>query len=284
MVQNPDDKLRLQLSLTQMRILLFLTAPFKVILFPTITFSCYLLYLIGFLFIKLFKLRYEYWRNYCMRLWGNLTIKLFSMEVRLEGSPPKPPFFLVSNHLSYLDIPIYSAFTDTTFVSKSEIKSWPIVGFMAKTLGIIFIDRTKRSDVKRVNNLIAENLNDRQGVVLFPEGTTSPGLEVLRFRPSLLQHAAESDIHVSYSSLRYETAADDSPAYKSVCWWGNKNMLKHLFILSKNRKIIVNIRFGEETLTLNDRKLLAEELHKKVTSIFEPVTKNVDEEFVPIQF
>lgn len=219
-----------------------------------------------------------------MRLWGKLTIKLFSIEVRLQGIPPKPPFFLVSNHLSYLDIPIYSAFTDTTFVSKSEIKSWPIVGFMAKTLGILFINRNKRSDVKRVNNLIAENLNDQQGVVLFPEGTTSPGLEVLRFRPSLLQHAAESDIPVSYSSLRYETTKDDLPAYKSVCWWGNKNLLKHLYFLSKNRKVFVDIRFGDETVTNDDRKLLATELHKKVSTIFEPVTQQIDEDFVPLQF
>lgn len=206
------------------------------------------------------------------------------MKVRLKGTPPTPPFFLVSNHLSYLDIPIYSAFTDSTFVSKSEIKSWPVVGFMAKTLGILFIDRNRRSDVKRVNYLISESLNDQQGVVLFPEGTTSPGLEVLRFRPSLLQHAAESNIKVSYSAIRYETTKKDLPAYKSVCWWGNKNLLSHLFELSKNRKVYVDIRFGDETLRNDDRKVLAAELHNKVTSIFEPVTQKIDEKFVPIQF
>lgn len=219
-----------------------------------------------------------------MRLWGKLTIILFSMEVRMKGSPPKPPFFLVSNHLSYLDIPIYSAFTDTTFVSKSEIKSWPVVGFMAKTLGILFVDRNRRSDVKRVNNLIADSLNDQQGVVLFPEGTTSPGMEVLRFRPSLLQHAAESEISVSYSSIRYETDEKDIPAYKSVCWWGNTNLLTHLFILSKNRKVYIDLRFGDEKVRNNDRKMLATELHKKVTSLFEPVAQKIDEEFIPVQF
>lgn len=266
-----------------MRILLFLTAPIKVFLFPMITLICYLLYLAGFIFIKIFRMRYEYWRNSCMALWGKSVIKLFSMQIRLEGTPPKPPFFIVSNHLSYLDIPIYSAFMDTTFVSKAEVKKWPIVGFMATTLGIIFIDRKKRSDVKRVNNMIASNLNDKQGVTLFPEGTTSPGLEVLNFRPSLLEHAAVSNIDVSYSSLRYETSEKDLPAYKSVCWWGNKSMLKHLFLLSKNRKVFVDIRFGAETVNKNDRKDLAIELHKKVTSIFEPVTKKIEEEFVPLQ-
>ncbi len=267
-----------------MRILLFVTAPIKVFLFPLITLICYLLYLVGYLFIKVFRMRYEYWRNKCMALWGRMVIKLFSMEIRLEGTPPKPPFFIVSNHLSYLDIPIYSAFIDTTFVAKAEIKKWPVVGFMATTLGIIFIDRTKRTDVKRVNNLIASNLNDQQGVTLFPEGTTSPGLEILRFRPSLLEHAAVSNIDVSYSTLRYETLEKDQPAYKSVCWWGNKSMLKHLFQLSKNRKVLVDIRFGAETVNHTDRKILAMELHKKVTSIFEPVTHQIEEDFVPLKF
>lgn len=267
-----------------MKILLLVTAPIKVFLFPMITLICYLLYLVGFIFIKIFRMRYEYWRNTCMALWGKSVIKLFSMEIRLEGTPPKPPFFIVSNHLSYLDIPIYSAFIDTTFVSKAEIKKWPIVGFMAKTLGIIFIDRKKRSDVQRVNNLIASNLNDRQGVTLFPEGTTSPGLKVLNFRPSLLEHAAVSNIDVSYSSLRYETYKKDLPAYKSVCWWGNISMLKHLFLLSQNRKVFVDIRFGEETVNNNDRKLLTMELHEKVASIFKPVAKKIEEEFVALQF
>lgn len=219
-----------------------------------------------------------------MALWGKMVIKLFSMEIRLKGNPPKPPFFIVSNHLSYLDIPIYSAYIDTTFVAKAEIRKWPVVGFMAETLGIIFVNRKKRSDVKRVNNLIASNLNDRQGVILFPEGTTSPGLEVLRFRPSLLEHAAVSNIDVSYSSLRYETSENDLPAYKSVCWWGKKSMLKHLFMLSKNRKVFVDIRFGAETVTNKDRKDLAMELHKKVTSIFDPVAKRIEEDFVPLEF
>lgn len=219
-----------------------------------------------------------------MALWGRMVIKLFSMEIRLEGNPPQPPFFIVSNHLSYLDIPIYSAFINTTFVSKAEVKEWPIVGFMAKTLGILFIDRKKRSDVQRVNNLIAQNVNDKQGVILFPEGTTSPGLEVLNFRPSLLEHAAVSNIEVSYSSIRYETLESDLPAYKSVCWWGNKSMLEHLFLLSRNRKVIVDIRFGSEKVTHTDRKILAMELHKRVNSLFEPVARQIEEEFVPLQF
>ena len=218
-----------------------------------------------------------------MRLWGNATIKLFSMNVTIDGMPPKPPCLIVSNHLSYIDIPIFSAILDTTFVAKVEIRSWPIIGFMARTLGIIFIDRRKKSDVARVNQKISDDLNDLQGVVLFPEGTTSPGMEVMRFRPSLLEHAATSEMPVSYAALRYQTGDEDQHAYKSVCWWGDINLLKHLYLLGLNRKIDVTVRFGDDTVLSQDRKELATELHRKVYELFDPVIDVIEEEFKPLE-
>lgn len=218
-----------------------------------------------------------------MRIWGKATVRLFSMKVMIEGEPPKPPFLIVSNHLSYIDIPIYSAFLDTTFVAKSEIREWPLIGFMAKTLGIIFIDRRMKSDVKRVNQKISDDLNELQGVVLFPEGTTSPGMEVMRFRPSLLEHAATSGMSVSYASLRFQTSEPDEPAYRSVCWWGKISMAKHQLLMGKNRKIDVTIRFGDKRILNNDRKELAAQLHKRVSEIFVPVIDKMDEEFNPLE-
>lgn len=218
-----------------------------------------------------------------MRIWGKATLWLFSMNVTIEGEPPKPPFLIVSNHLSYIDIPIYSAFLDTTFVAKAEIRNWPFIGFMAKTLGIIFIDRRKKSDVKRVNQKISDNLNEFQGVVLFPEGTTSPGMEVMRFRPSLLEHAAASGLSVSFASLRFQTSEPDEPAYRSVCWWGEISMARHLLLMGKNRQVDVTIRFGDHKVFNNDRKMLANQLHKKVSEIFVPVINEMDEEFKPLE-
>lgn len=218
-----------------------------------------------------------------MRIWGRATMKLFSMKVVTEGKPPKPPFLIVSNHLSYIDIPIYSAFLDTTFVSKAEIKDWPLIGFMARTLGIIFIDRHKKSDVKRVNQKISDDLNEFQGVVLFPEGTTSPGMEVMRFRPSLLEHAATSGMSVSYASLRFQTSEPDEPAYRSVCWWGKISMARHLLLMGKNRQINVTIRFGDKKILNNDRKDLADQLHRRVSEIFDPVIDEMNEEFKPLE-
>lgn len=205
------------------------------------------------------------------------------MQLIVNGTPPQPPFFIVSNHLSYLDIPIYAAVIDTTFVSKSEIRHWPIVGWMAHMLGIIFINRKLKSDVKRVNNEITEAV-ERQGVLLFPEATTSPGTEILRFRSSLLLHAAEDELDVSVAAIRYETQENDLPAYESVCWWGDTPLHSHLLTLACTCKIKVEITFSDETYTDSDRKSLAGKLEKKMNEMFVPVADSVVEEYKPAKF
>lgn len=219
-----------------------------------------------------------------MMLWGKASMFILSMEVNVHGIPPEPPFFIVTNHLSYLDIPAYSAVLKTTFVSKSEIKHWPLVGFMARSLGIIFINRKVKSDVHRVNNEISNGVNQKQGVLLFPEGTTSPGTEVLRFRPSLLEHAAKDNLPVHYAAIRYETGSSDEPAYKSVCWWGDMPLGSHLLKMGSNRKIYVDITFGDEIIKSDDRKVLAGKLEESVNKIFKPVVQQMDESFEPLEF
>ncbi len=259
-------------------------AAIKVIAFPVWTLLIYFVYAFILIFYMLFSKPYEPWRNTCMSIWGKVTAKIFSMKIETEGVAPEPPFFIVSNHLSYIDIAVYAAVLKTTFVSKMEVKHWPVVGFMARTLGIIFIDRRKRSDVHRVNEEISSQINNRQGVILFPEGTTSPGTEIMRFRPALLQYAAEEGVSVSYSAIRYQTTEKDQSAHLSVCWWGNKPMLKHLFMMGKNRSIEAAIRFGEDRVKHHDRKKLAKKLQKSVEKIFVPVIEQPDENFEPLQF
>jgi 1-acyl-sn-glycerol-3-phosphate acyltransferase len=218
-----------------------------------------------------------------MRYWGRGVLFIFSMELSVKGPPPTPPFFIVSNHLSYIDIPIYAAVIDTTFVSKSEIRHWPLVGWMAHMLGIIFINRKLKSDVKRVNNEITEAV-ENQGVLLFPEATTSPGTEILRFRSSLLEHAAEDNLAVSVAAIRYETEKFDMPAYESVCWWGDSPLHTHLLTLGCTCRIKVEIIFSEEKFSDSDRKNLAAKLEKKMKEMFVPVADTVVEDYKPVEF
>jgi 1-acyl-sn-glycerol-3-phosphate acyltransferase len=224
-------------------------------------------YAIGFLILKLFRQETGALRNYCLNRWGKSVCKILSIKVEVIGKMPEPPFFLVSNHLSYADIIIFFSVLKTTFVSKAEVKNWPMLGIMARTLEIIFIDRKRKSDVARVNQSVADQISKYKGVVLFPEGTTSSGESLLPFKPSILEHPAKSQMPVHYAYITYRTGPKDEDAINSVCWWNDESFGSHFLKFAGNRSIRARIYFGEETIHKSDRKELAAELFKKVKAL-----------------
>lgn len=244
----------------------------KSVLFILSTFLVYTIYVIGLAFVKISHIHFEPWRNRCLSLWGKIVLRILSVKVVVNGQAPEPPFFLVSNHLSYLDIPVYYSCLKTTFISKSEIRDWPVVGWMARSLGVVFIDRKRKRDIHRVNTIISKKINDRQGVILFPEGKTSAGDLILPFRPSLLEHPANEGIPVHYSVIRYQTSKKDIPARTSVSWWEEISLFRHLIRLASNRKVTAQLTFGKSAIKNDDRKVLAKELQVEAESLFIPLS------------
>ncbi len=242
----------------------------KLLLIMLVTVFCYLLVLPGYVF-SLIGLKGRAWSTYFLSLWGALMCKVIRLEITVHGTPPKPPFFFVSNHLSYVDIMMLISKLRCVFVAKNDVLSWPLFGFMTRTVGMLFVNRNKRSDVKRVNKLISDNITEEQGILLFPESTTSGGFKVLPFKASLLVYPAENNIPVHYSTIRYETPEGEINASDSVCWWGDVTFLSHFTDLLKLKKIYGTITFGDEPILNNDRKLLAEHLYRKVSEGFVPI-------------
>jgi 1-acyl-sn-glycerol-3-phosphate acyltransferase len=193
-----------------------------------------------------------------------LTI-ILNIKIEKIGTPPKAPFFMVSNHLSYVDILVMFINMNCTFVAKKEVRSWPVLGFMIMTMGVIFIDRSRKRDVNRVNETMRESLNPFQGIVIYPEGTTTGGDRVLPFRSPLLEMPASEGMPVWYSAIQYKTHPYDPPAEETVCFYGARDPFhKHLFKLACNRRIEATVIYGKEKVTAGDRKELAQRLHSKV--------------------
>ena len=193
------------------------------------------------------------------------------MQVEVIGTPPRPPFLLVSNHLSYIDVAAFRSVIDTVFVAKSDIDDWFLVGWLVRNMGTIFINRNNRRDIPRVGTEIIKKIEDGEGVLVFPEGTSTKGEEVLPFNSSLLEFAAKNDLPVSYASITYRTPEGEPNASEIVCWWDDTVFMEHLWRMFSLKEFTAIINFGTQQITNPNRKELAHELREKVKDKFIPV-------------
>ncbi len=247
-------------------------AVFKVVLLIVFTLGTYAVYFTVYLLLKLFQQPYEPWRNFYMRNWSRGMALILNIHIKRIGTPPAPPFVLVSNHVSYIDILPMFINMKCTFVAKKEVESWPVLGYMVKKTGVIFINRAIKRDVTRVNKLMSKELNEYQGIVLFPEGTTTAGDKVLPFRSSLLDFPADNSIPVYYSAIQYTTGKTDPPAEMSVCFFGGRDPFhKHVMKLASNKRIDCTVTYAEHPVKTDDRKELARLLHKSVAELADTI-------------
>jgi 1-acyl-sn-glycerol-3-phosphate acyltransferase len=130
-------------------------------------------------------------------------LKIFGYRADISGQIPTSGL-LISNHLSYLDIPAIAAATPAVFVSKADVKDWPLFGWLARWSGSIFIERERRLHVGEVNKAIEAALADGALVVLFPEGTSTNGENLLPFRTSLLEPAVRGGHEISVGRVHYD--------------------------------------------------------------------------------
>jgi 1-acyl-sn-glycerol-3-phosphate acyltransferase len=193
------------------------------------------------------------------------------MRLVSVGEPPAPPFLLVSNHLGYVDVLAFAATTGCIFVAKSDVARWPVVGSLCKATDTIFVDRGNRRDVRRVDALVEAAIRRGDGVVLFPEGTSTPGATVGDFKSSLLEYPVRSGLAVHSAAITYLTVAPAPPAHLSVCWWGEMTFPSHFLALLGMRGFEVRITYGGEPVVSDDRKMLARVLRERILQDFDPV-------------
>ena len=244
-----------------------LRAAVRLVLFVASTLGLYSIWFIARIFIP----NKIHWRQVIFGAWTMSFVRISHMKIEVIGTPPTPPFFLVTNHLSYTDIGAIRAVAKGIFVAKSDIKGWFLAGRIIRDMGTIFIDRGNRRDIPRAGEQIIERIEQGEGVVVFPEGTSTKGEKVLPFNSSFLEFAARARIPVSYASITYQTPPGELSANLAACWWEDISFFAHLWRLFKVREYTAIIHFGEEPVMNPDRKLLATELRDRVAEIFDPV-------------
>ncbi|MEZ5346863.1 MAG: lysophospholipid acyltransferase family protein [Pyrinomonadaceae bacterium] len=245
----------------------YLRAAFRMTAFFAITITIYSIWFIGDFVIP----NKPYWRQLAFRNWSKSFVKLSGMEIEILGDRPSQPFFLVSNHLSYVDIPVLRAIIDSVFVAKRDIEDWFLAGKIVGDMGNIYIDRENRRDIPVAGAKIIDTLERGEGVIVFPEGTSTKGEAVLPFNSSFFEFAAKIDLPIHYASITYQTPGSEQRASDAICWWDDSTFIEHLwrFFQLKRSKAIVN--FGFETVVKTNRKELAVELWNRVSEKFIPV-------------
>jgi len=178
-------------------------------------------------------------------MWSVKLLRILNIVLTVHGARPTPDaakLFVVSNHVSWLDIFVINAAEPSRFVAKSEIRNWPIAGRIAEAAGTIFVHRSKRSDTARTNNEIQTALAQGDTVAIFPEGTTTSGDRLLKFHTSLFEPAVSNAATVSPAAIRYYNEAgvpSDAPIFIGETTFGES-----MTAIIAARRLIANITFA----------------------------------------
>jgi 1-acyl-sn-glycerol-3-phosphate acyltransferase len=163
---------------------------------------------------------------------------ILGLQVTTAGNPFDTACLLVSNHISWLDIIVLGSFSPAHFVAKSDILAWPVIGYLAKQGGTIFVRRGDKQQAKAISEEMVWLLKQNSTVIAFPEGTTTIGDGVLPFHASLFQSALLTKATVQPVALRYEGVATQLAPFI-----GEDAFVPHLIKMLSLDKIEVHVAF-----------------------------------------
>lgn len=164
------------------------------------------------------------------------VLHLHGLEVDATGPIPIGPVILAANHLSWLDPIVIAALVPCAPVSKLDVARWPVIGSIARELGVVFVSRGDPASGARALNAAASALAHGVSVLNFPEGTTTLGTTVLPFRPGIFGTARRAGIPVVPVALAYHP--------RSLAWVGDATFLPHYLALATRRHARATVRFG----------------------------------------
>lgn len=224
--------------------------------------------------LALMRLVFSWWptakqniRYWYFVAWSRGICWLLGGQTKRYGRLPNVQCIIASNHLSYLDILVIAQFVPAVFVSKADVKSWPVIGWLTTLADTLYIERERHRDIPRANRSIAQSLSRGDNVVLFPEGTSSDSDWILPVRPPLLQVAAAENYVVSTAALHYRTKHNDPHARAAICYFGDMAFGVHVWRLLHLRGFNVDLRFSGDELCDDDRKTLALKVRRSILSL-----------------
>lgn len=212
--------------------------------------------------------RADWLHRFCVR-----ALRGLGVEIAAAGNFPERGA-LISNHLSYVDIVVFAALHPCVFVSKAEIQTWPVVGWMTTMSGTVYVERGHGDSAMKARKGMQAVLDAGLPVVFFPEGTTSNGAELLKFHGGLLAQVMKGGAWITAGRIQYTLSVDNGPKVSvgdDVCYWGERKMLPHIFKFLGLRGVRAEVRFAEGPIAFSSdllrRKEAADEARSAVAAL-----------------
>jgi 1-acyl-sn-glycerol-3-phosphate acyltransferase len=205
-----------------------------------------------------------------VQAWSLKTLALLGVRLEVRGQPPQSgPVLLVANHISWLDILVMHAARYCRFVSKADVKRWPLIGRLATGGGTIYIQRESRRDALRVVHHMAESLARTEVVAVFPEGTTGDGLELLPFHGNLVQAAISASAPAQPVALSFLDTRTRSHSH-SPSFVGDETFLGSVWRTVSGPSVTAVVHYGEpQQAQGRDRRAWATDLRSEVDALRE---------------
>lgn len=205
--------------------------------------------------------------------WHKRLLRILHIDVEINGKPAAGARILVSNHVSWMDIPVLAATEPTRFVSKAEVHGWPIAGWLADASGTFYLKRGA-GGTKRLIEDLREFVLGGGLFVFFPEGTTTDGRSLLRFQPRLFAVALESGCPVQPIALRYQPTVDGRDIAPFI---GDDDLLSHLFRVLREPGLKVELCYSEAIDPVGrNRGQLAEATQAAIQALIAPASRGAD--------
>ena len=198
-------------------------------------------------------------RHAAVRAWSRRMLRASRVRLEVRGTPHQGACLLAANHVSWLDIMALNAAQPTRFVSKSDVRDWPLLGSLVAAAGTLFVERARPRDAMRVMHDMAQCLRNGEVVSVFPEGTTSDGTHVLALHANLFQAALSAGVPVQPVLLRYVDAATGAPS-RAAAYVGDDSLLDTLRVLSAAAPLRVIVQYLP-VLQGDERRSLAAAVH-----------------------
>jgi len=194
--------------------------------------------------------------------WSKRANKILGINISQFGYPLTPNCLVSANHISFLDIIVIGSTSPVIFLAKSSLQYWPVVGWIAISINTIFLQRSNKKIIFNTIHKISNILEQGQSCVIFPEGITTIGDNVLKFHSGLFQSAINSKKPVQPVALRYQKNGDID---RTAAYIENDNFIMTLVKIMAQKKTNVDLHICKAipTQTFN-RNEIAKISHKRI--------------------